>query len=62
MAHPSTRAKPEQRAQLESEKADLVLVERARRLTREALNDVDAGRVIDHQTVLAWAENHLRSS
>lgn len=27
------------------------------RLTREALADVDAGRVIDHQAVLAWAEN-----
>lgn len=24
-------------------------------LTREALADVDAGRVIDHQTVQAWA-------
>ena len=27
------------------------------RLTREALNDVDAGRVIDHQSVQAWAES-----
>ncbi|MFN5882165.1 MAG: CopG family ribbon-helix-helix protein [Burkholderiales bacterium] len=27
------------------------------RLTREALDDVDAGRVIDHQTVVAWAES-----
>lgn len=27
------------------------------RLTREALADVDAGRVIDHQTVQAWAES-----
>jgi predicted transcriptional regulator len=26
------------------------------RLTREALADVDAGRVIDHQTVQAWAD------
>lgn len=26
------------------------------RLTREALEDVDAGRVIDHQTVQAWAD------
>lgn len=26
------------------------------RLTREALADVDAGRVIDHQAVQAWAE------
>jgi predicted transcriptional regulator len=25
------------------------------RLTREALADVDAGRVIDHQSMLAWA-------
>jgi len=25
------------------------------RLTREALADVDAGRVIDHQAVQAWA-------
>lgn len=27
------------------------------RLTREALADVDADRVIDHQAVLAWAES-----
>ncbi|MDQ0395401.1 CopG family ribbon-helix-helix protein [Labrys monachus] len=27
------------------------------RLTREALADVDAGRVIDHESVLAWAES-----
>ncbi|QXH45140.1 ribbon-helix-helix domain-containing protein [Pseudomonas xanthosomatis] len=27
------------------------------RLTREALADVDAGRVIDHQSVQAWAES-----
>lgn len=27
------------------------------RLTREALGDVDVGRVIDHQAVQAWAES-----
>lgn len=27
------------------------------RLTREALDDVDAGRVVDHQAVQAWAES-----
>ena len=27
------------------------------RLTRDALADVDAGRVIDHQAVQAWAES-----
>lgn len=27
------------------------------RLTREALNDVDAGRLIDHQAVQAWADS-----
>ena len=27
------------------------------RLTREAMEDVDAGRVIDHEAVLAWAES-----
>ena len=27
------------------------------RLTREGLADVDAGRVIDNQAVLAWAES-----
>lgn len=27
------------------------------RLTHEALADVDAGRVIDHQTVQAWADS-----
>jgi hypothetical protein len=28
-----------------------------RRLTLEALTDVDAGRVIDHVVVTAWADN-----
>jgi hypothetical protein len=27
------------------------------RLTREAMADVDAGRVVDHRAVLAWAES-----
>ncbi len=27
------------------------------RLTHEALDDVDAGRVIDHQAVQAWADS-----
>ena len=27
------------------------------RLTREALADVDAGRVIDHQTIQKWADS-----
>jgi predicted transcriptional regulator len=27
------------------------------RLTQEALSDVDAGQVIDHQAVLAWADS-----
>jgi predicted transcriptional regulator len=27
------------------------------RLTREALADVDAGRVIDHQTIQEWADS-----
>ncbi|MCY1290780.1 hypothetical protein D9M68_907600 [compost metagenome] len=27
------------------------------RLTHAALTDVDAGRVIDHQTVQAWADS-----
>lgn len=31
--------------------------EERERLTREALADVDAGQVIDHQAVLAWAES-----
>jgi predicted transcriptional regulator len=31
--------------------------EKRSRLTREALADVDAGRVIDHQAVQAWAES-----
>jgi predicted transcriptional regulator len=33
------------------------LEEERRRLTLEAMADVDAGRVIDHQTVQAWAES-----
>ncbi len=31
--------------------------EERRRFTLEALADVDAGRVIDHQAVQAWAES-----
>lgn len=31
--------------------------EERERLTREALADVDADRVIDHQTVQAWADS-----
>lgn len=31
--------------------------EERNRLTREALSDVNAGRVIDHQAVQAWAES-----
>lgn len=31
--------------------------EERRRLTLEALADVDSGRVIDHQAVQAWAES-----
>ncbi|AKH65234.1 MULTISPECIES: CopG family ribbon-helix-helix protein [Photorhabdus] len=27
------------------------------RLTREALADVDAGHVIDHQAIMAWADS-----
>lgn len=33
------------------------LEEERDRLTQEALADVDTGRVIDHQTVQAWAES-----
>ena len=33
------------------------LEEERHRLTLEALEDVDAGRVIDHQAVRAWAES-----
>lgn len=31
--------------------------EECSRLTREAMADVDAGRVIDHQSVQAWADS-----
>jgi predicted transcriptional regulator len=31
--------------------------EERRRLTFEALADVDAGRVVDHQVVQAWADS-----
>jgi len=31
--------------------------EERNRLTQEALADVDAHRVIDHQALLAWAES-----
>ena len=32
------------------------------RLTREALADVDAGRVIDHRAVQAWADSLVTST
>jgi len=31
--------------------------EERHRLTLEALTDVDAGRVIDHRSILAWADS-----
>ncbi len=31
--------------------------EKRERLTREALSDVDAGLVVDHQAVQAWADS-----
>ena len=31
--------------------------EERERLTREALADVDAGRIIDHQAIQAWADS-----
>ncbi|EXJ14383.1 CopG family ribbon-helix-helix protein [Imhoffiella purpurea] len=34
----------------------IALEEERDRLTQEALADVDAGRVIDHQAVQAWAD------
>ncbi|WP_448110316.1 CopG family ribbon-helix-helix protein [Pseudomonas lini] len=38
--------------------ADWIDLEEERsRLTREAMADVDAGRVIDHQSVQAWADS-----
>lgn len=33
------------------------LEEERRRLTLEALADVDAGHVVDHQAIKAWAES-----
>jgi predicted transcriptional regulator len=33
------------------------LEEERRRMTLEALADVDAGRVVDHQAVQSWAES-----
>ena len=38
--------------------ADWIDLEEERsRLTREAMADVDAGRVIDHESVQAWADS-----
>ncbi len=31
--------------------------EERHRLTLEALSDVDAGRVVDHESVVAWADS-----
>jgi predicted transcriptional regulator len=35
----------------------VVQEEERRRLTLEALDDVDSGRVIDHEAVQAWADS-----
>lgn len=35
----------------------MVTVEEAEKRTREGLADVDAGRLVDHQLVEAWAAN-----
>lgn len=32
-------------------------IEQKKRLTREAMSDVDGGRVVDHEAVLVWAES-----
>lgn len=57
MAHPTSNALASQNAQTEPE--ETAPMETSRRLTREALDDVDAGRVIAHQTVIDWAEKML---
>jgi len=44
-------------ARLERSRGWIKQEEERRRLTLEALADVDAGRVIDHQAVQAWAES-----
>jgi predicted transcriptional regulator len=48
----STIRKEEQMAQLSAIREEV-----REQLTYEALADVDAGRVIDHQQVLVWAES-----
>ena len=35
----------------------LDLEEERERLTQEALQDVDAGRIVDHQAIQAWVES-----
>ena len=37
------------------DRLSISLEQERHRLTIEALNDVEAGRVVDHQTVRAWA-------
>lgn len=59
MDHKAAFARLDEGLQLALEQAEgapTTLAERSR-LTREALADVDAGRVIDHQAVQAWAES-----
>jgi len=48
---------PEQLAKKVNLMAERLEEEERSRLTREALTDVDAGRVIDHQAVQAWADS-----
>jgi predicted transcriptional regulator len=35
----------------------IALEEEREKMTREAMADVDAGRVVDHQAVVAWLES-----
>lgn len=50
-------AERQRRLGRESDRADPATLERRRRMTQEALADVDAGRLIDEAAMHAWAES-----
>lgn len=49
-------AERQRRLGRESDSADPATLERRRRMTQEALADVDAGRLIDDEAMQTWAD------
>jgi predicted transcriptional regulator len=54
---PESAAARQRRLARETDARDLAGADRRRRLTREGLADVDAGRLIDDEAMRAWADS-----